>query len=64
MLNQLTADYTGLPVYAGPVEGTAIGNLAAQMIADGVLPDLQQARKMIYHSFGVKAYMPKKQGGQ
>ena len=64
VLNQLTADYTGLPVYAGPVEGTAIGNLAAQMIADGVLPDLQQARKMIYHSFGVKAYMPKKQGGQ
>ena len=46
-LNALTAEATGLEVFTGPVEGTAIGNLVVQMIAGGEFSDLTQARKAI-----------------
>lgn len=46
-LNDLTASATGLEVFTGPVEGTAIGNLIVQMIALGEFPDLAAARKAI-----------------
>ena len=46
-LNALTAEATGLEVFAGPVEGTAIGNLVVQMIAGGEFADLAAARKAI-----------------
>ena len=55
-LNRLTAEATGLTVYAGPTEATAIGNLAAQMIAGGELKDLRDARACIFESFEVKQY--------
>ena len=55
-LNQLTADKSGRTVYAGPGEGTAIGNLAAQMIHGGEFSSLQAVRKCIFDSFGVKKY--------
>ena len=57
-LNQLTANATGLPVYAGPVEGTAIGNLIVQMIAGGELENLQAARRIIKNSFSIKEVLP------
>ncbi|MBR5315651.1 MAG: rhamnulokinase, partial [Firmicutes bacterium] len=55
-LNQLTALATGKTVYAGPTEATAIGNLSAQMIAEGELSDLLDARNRIYESFPIKVY--------
>lgn len=55
-LNRLTAKVTGLPVYAGPTEGTALGNLIAQMITSGELPDLQTARQLIAESFPIQKY--------
>ena len=55
-LNQLTAQVTGKTVLAGPGEATAIGNIGAQMIADGVFTDLMDFRKTVYTSFGVKEY--------
>lgn len=55
-LNRLTADVTGKKVCAGPVEATAVGNLAAQMIADGVFTDLKEARRCIQASFPVNIY--------
>ncbi len=46
-LNALTAEATGLEVFTGPVEGTAIGNLIVQMIAGGEFADLAAARAAI-----------------
>ena len=46
-LNSLTADATGLEVFAGPTEGTAIGNLIVQMIVGGEFVDLSAARQAI-----------------
>lgn len=57
-LNQLTANATGMPVYAGPTEGTVIGNLMVQMLRDGVLEDLAQARGVVRRSFDIKTYHP------
>jgi len=59
-LNELTAEACRLPVYAGPTEGTALGNIAAQMISMGVLSDLEAARKVIRNSFEIKLYTPTK----
>ena len=46
-LNSLTAEATGLEVFAGPTEGTAIGNIIVQMVAGGDFKDLAEARKAI-----------------
>ncbi len=53
-LNELTARATGLDVYAGPTEGTAIGNLIVQMIAAGEYAALQEARDSVRISFNIK----------
>lgn len=53
-LNELTAQAAGLPVYAGPSEATALGNLMVQMIAGGEFPDLAAARKAVRNSFPIK----------
>jgi rhamnulokinase len=42
---RLLAERTGLPVYAGPVEATALGNALVQGIALGVYDDLADARR-------------------
>jgi len=55
-LNELTAAKSGRTVYAGPGEGTAIGNLVAQMIKAGEFKSLAEARANIFDSFGVKTY--------
>lgn len=52
-LNRMTAAVTGLPVYAGPVEGTAIGNLMVQMIAGRDFSGLATARGSIRKSFDI-----------
>ena len=38
ILSQFTANAINRPVYAGPIEATAIGNLAAQLISLGAIP--------------------------
>ncbi len=57
-LNERTAKATGLPVFAGPVEGTAIGNLLVQMIANKEFENLQAARDAIRASFDIKEVNP------
>lgn len=62
VLCQMTADACGIPVYAGPVEATAIGNALVQAIAGGDLPDLEAARRLVANSFQVDVYTPADQG--
>jgi rhamnulokinase len=58
MMNQLTADAIGIPVFAGPTEATAIGNLMMQAKAAGVVESLTEIRKIIRNSFEVTKYIP------
>lgn len=60
-LNELTAKYTGKNVCAGPIEATAVGNLAAQMIAAGELKDLKAARACIAESFEMNIFRSNQQ---
>ena len=52
-LDELTAAACGLPVFAGPTEGTALGNLMVQMIRAGEFKDLADARASIKKSFTI-----------
>ena len=55
-LNELTARYTGVPVYAGPGEATAIGNILTQMIGCELFESLAEARELVARSFDIKIY--------
>ena len=56
LLNQLIADATGRVVIAGPVEATALGNLAMQLLATGQVGSLDEARDVIEHSFPTERF--------
>jgi rhamnulokinase len=58
-LNQTTANVTGLPVCAGPVEATVIGNALVQAIAAGRFGTLADARSAIAASLRVKRFAPR-----
>ncbi|MDD2764335.1 MAG: rhamnulokinase [Opitutaceae bacterium] len=58
LLCQWASDAMARPVIAGPVEATAIGNIAVQAIATGLLPDLAAARRLIARSSNLKTYTP------
>jgi len=57
-LNEVTAKTCALPVYAGPMEGTALGNIMSQMIAYGELSGLEAAREAIRRSFDIREVLP------
>ncbi len=58
LLCSYVANCTGKKVSAGPVEATAIGNIAMQLIAAGEIKDVCSARKIIRDSFDVVNYYP------
>ena len=58
LLNQLCANACQLPVSAGPVEASAIGNICSQMIALDEIPSLDAARAVIRSSFEINEYRP------
>jgi rhamnulokinase len=58
LLCQLTADATRLPVLAGPVEATALGNLLVQAYARGRLASLEEIREAARRSVEVREYEP------
>ena len=52
-LNKLTAQYTGKPVFAGPIEATAIGNLISQLMHIDSSLTLEKARETVKKSFNI-----------
>ena len=47
-----------LPVYAGPTEATAIGNIMMQAKALGAVASLEGIRQMVFESFDTKIFIP------
>lgn len=58
LLNQFTADATGKPVIAGPVEATATGNILVQALALGDLASLQEGRNLVRRTTRLDQYEP------
>ncbi|MFU0832438.1 MAG: Rhamnulokinase [Oscillospiraceae bacterium] len=58
LLCQMSADSTGLPVTAGPVEASALGNIIIQLVALGFLPDISAGRALIARSATLEHYEP------
>jgi len=58
LLNQLCADACEVPVRAGPVETSALGNACVQLIGLGAVPSLDAARALIRRSYPVEDYTP------
>ena len=60
LLCQLTADACGIPVLAGPVEATAVGNLLVQASTGGALRgDLETLRALIRKTHEPLRYEPR-----
>ena len=57
-LCQLTANACNTTVMAGPIEATALGNVAVQFMAQGAISDIKEARSIIKDSFDIKTYAP------
>jgi rhamnulokinase len=62
VLCQFAADATGLPVFAGPVEATAIGNILVQAMAPGTIKSHPELRDIVKQSFPLVAYEPHRTG--
>jgi len=58
LLNQLTADFTGIKVVAGPVEATSIGNILMQAYATGFVESHRDIRLIVGNSFDFKEFKP------
>ena len=63
LLCRMTADCTGIPVIAGPVEATALGNILIQLVALGEVKDIEEGRALIAAIEPVKRFAPSAQGG-
>jgi rhamnulokinase len=58
LLCQFTANATGIPVVAGPVEATAIGNIMVQAMGLGIVKSPTEIRGIIANSFDLEKYEP------
>ncbi len=61
LLNQFTANSIGLPVVAGPVEATAIGNILLQAKAVGLVNSLSEIRSVVKASASPQLFTPEDQ---
>ncbi|MFE1266874.1 rhamnulokinase family protein [Streptomyces sp. NPDC058757] len=62
LLCQWTADATGVPVTAGPVEATALGNVLVQARAAGLVGDLASVRRLVARTQPLRHYEPQGDG--
>lgn len=59
LLCQMTANSCDRTVKAGPIEATVMGNVAVQLMSDGSVEDIGQARKIVADSSELKTFEPK-----
>ena len=59
LLCQMTANSCDRTVKAGPIEATVMGNVAVQLMSDGSVKNIGQARKIVADSSELKAFEPK-----
>ena len=59
LLCRMAADALGLPVYAGPAEATAVGNIMVQAMAAGQVSSLEDIRAVVRGSCMVRLYRPR-----
>jgi rhamnulokinase len=60
LLRGLCASACGRPVLAGPLEATVVGNAVVQAIADGVLPDVPSARRLVERTLVIDQVKPQR----
>ena len=58
LINQLTANALQIPVYAGPVEATAIGNILLQAQTTGEIESKEQLQKILFNTVTPQVYLP------
>lgn len=56
ILDNWTADATGITVHAGPVEATALGNILVQMKATGEISSWEDGRRKLRETQDIKTY--------
>lgn len=61
LLCRMTANACRIPVIAGPVEATALGNIIIQLVALGALKSIEQGRILIAKNESLKRYQPVEQ---
>ena len=59
LLCQATADAAGIPVVSFSLEGTAVGNIARQLIALGAVKNLKEFRRLLAADLTQKVYTPR-----
>ena len=59
LLNQFTANVLNIPVKAGPIEATAIGNLLVQALTLERVDDIIDLRQIVKNSFPIIDFTPK-----
>ncbi|HEX8774108.1 MAG TPA: rhamnulokinase family protein [Pyrinomonadaceae bacterium] len=57
-LNQATANATGLPVQAGPVEATVVGNVLVQAVSSGRFASLHEGRRHVAENVRLRKFTP------
>ena len=57
-LNQLCADACELPVFAGPVEASTLGNVGCQLVALGEISDVAAFRRCVARNFPLDKFEP------
>lgn len=63
LLLGMTAQSCNVNVYGGPIEATALGNIAIQLISSGEIESISKARKIIANGENLTLYKPENRDG-
>ncbi|MEG0616274.1 MAG: rhamnulokinase family protein [Oscillospiraceae bacterium] len=58
LLCQMTANSINMPVIAGPIEATALGNIIIQLKALGAISDIDEGRNILANTENLTTYTP------